>query len=224
MQSLAQAREGSDRIGHITRDLKVLCRSGAEEVKGAVHVRRVMESSISIACNQIRHRARLTRSFDRVPAISGNDNRLGQVFLNLLVNAAQALPDDRADENEIAIAIRSEAGNVVVEMRDAGSGMSEEQQARAFEPFFTTKPRGLGSGIGLSICRSIVNDMGGEISCKSRLGQGTTFRVSLPASTAAAFTSRPPRQEVPPLLKRACARSGAARHDEDCSSSFARRA
>jgi signal transduction histidine kinase len=199
VHSLAQAREGSDRIGHITRDLKVFCRSGADEVKSSVNVRRVMESSISIAWNQIRHRARLTRNFDRVPTISGNENRLGQVFLNLLVNAAQALPDDRVDQNEIVIAIRSEAGNVVVEMRDTGRGMSEEQQARAFEAFFTTKPRGIGSGIGLSICRSIVTDMGGEISCESQLGEGTTFRVCLPANDAVVFSSRPPRQEVPAL-------------------------
>jgi signal transduction histidine kinase len=198
IQSLGQAHEGSERIGHIARDLKVFCRSGADEVTSPINPRRVMESSISIAWNQIRHRGRLERSFERVPNIAGNENRLGQVFLNLLVNAAQALPEERSDQNEIAVAIRAEAGQVLIEVRDTGSGMSEEQQARIFEPFFTTKPRGVGSGIGLSICRSIVNDMGGEISCQSRLGHGTTFRVQLPAS-GAVLTSCPPRPALPVL-------------------------
>jgi signal transduction histidine kinase len=201
VQALGQAREGSERIGHITRDLKVFCRSGADEAVGSVSPRRVMESSISIAWNQIRHRARLERSFDRVPNIAGNENRLGQVFLNLLVNAAQALPEAHADQNEISVAIRAEHGKVLVEVSDTGSGMSEEQQARIFEPFYTTKPRGVGSGIGLSICRSIVNDMGGDISCESRLGLGTTFRVYLPAS-GAVLTSLPPRAELE-VLRRA---------------------
>jgi CheY-like chemotaxis protein len=159
-----------------------------------------MESSISIAWNQIRHRARLERNFERVPNVAGNENRLGQVFLNLLVNAAQALPEQGAEKNEIAVAIRLEGSKVVIEVRDSGSGMSEEQQARIFEPFFTTKPSGVGSGIGLSICRSIVSDMGGDIDCESRVGQGTTFRVRLPAS-GAVLTTTPPRAELP-ILRR----------------------
>lgn len=197
VQALAQAREGSERIGYITRDLKVFCRSGAHETSGAVNVRRVMESSISIAWNEIRHRARLQRSFDRVPSVRGNENRLGQVFLNLLVNAAQALPDDRLEENEIAIAIRYDQDKVVIEVRDTGSGMTAEQQGRIFEPFFTTKAAGEGSGIGLSICRSIVGEMGGEIACESLVGHGTTFRVVLPAHEPAALSLHPPRLEAP---------------------------
>src|SRR5262249_2636972 len=153
-----------------------------DEAKSAVNVRRVMESSISMAWNQIRHRARLTRNFERVPSANGHESRLGQVFLNLLVNAAQALPEDGIDRNEIAVSMRCEQVGVVIGVGENGSGMSPEHQARAFEPFFTTKQRELGSGIGLSICHSIVADMGGAISCESRLGQGTTFQVRLPVN------------------------------------------
>lgn len=199
LQALGQAREGSARIGHITRDLRVFCRGDADTAPGPINVRRVMESSIGIAWNQVRHRAKLTRHFERVPVVSGDENRLGQVFLNLLVNAAQALPDGHVDENEITVGIRIEAGSVLIEVKDTGQGMTPEQLARAFDPFFTTKAPGVGSGIGLSICRSIVTDMGGEITCESQRGVGTTFRVLLPAQETVVYTTLPPRRELPPL-------------------------
>lgn len=198
-QALDQAREGSTRIGHITRDLKVFCRSDAEATSGPVNVRRVMESSISIAWNQIRHRARLTRHFERVPVVTGDEHRLGQVFLNLLVNAAQAFEDDEVAQNEIVVTIKVEDQKVVIEVEDNGRGMSSDEQARLFEPFFTTKEPGVGTGIGLSISRSIVGDMGGVISCDSRSGAGTTFRVLLPAQEALVRSTRPPRAELPVL-------------------------
>lgn len=198
-QALSQAREGSGRIGRITRDLKVFCRSDAEPTSGPVNVRRVMESSISIAWNQIRHRARLTRQFERVPIVTGDEHRLGQVFLNLLVNAAQAFEGETATDNEIVVTIRVEEGRVVIEVQDNGKGMSPEQQARLFEPFFTTKAPGVGTGIGLSISRSIVSDMGGTIACESRAGDGTTFRILLPAQEALVHSTRPPRPDLPAL-------------------------
>ena len=198
-QALEQAREGSERIGRITRDLKTFCGNSGEAARGPVNVRRVMESSISIAWNQIRHRARLTRRFERVPVVHGDENRLGQVFLNLLVNAAQALPDEHMEQNEVIVTIRAENGQVLIEIEDTGKGMSPEELSRAFEPFYSTKPRGVGSGIGLSICRSIVTDMAGEISCESRRGVGTKFLVQLPAQEAVVHTTLPPRVELPEL-------------------------
>lgn len=193
-QALGQAREGAERIGVITRDLKVFCRSGADEVKAAVDVRHVMESSINIAWNQIRHRARLMRHFARVPTIAGNQNRLGQVFLNLLINAAQSLPDDDVERNEISVAIAAEGELVTIEVSDTGCGIEPERQKLIFEPFFTTKPPGVGSGIGLSMCRAIVSDMGGTIACTSS-PSGSTFRIELPAQDVPALTMSPPRLE-----------------------------
>jgi signal transduction histidine kinase len=202
VQALSQAREGSQRISHITRDLKVFCRSTEDDEKSLVSVKKVMDSAINIAWNQIRHRARLVRDFERAPTVAGNQDRLSQVFLNLLVNAAQALPDSQVEQNEITVRIRAEHGSVVIEVSDNGCGMTAEQQRRAFDPFFTTKPRGVGSGIGLSICRNIVADLGGTITCQSQVGVGTTFRVELPAAEAALRSTRPPTLLEMPSLPR----------------------
>jgi signal transduction histidine kinase/ActR/RegA family two-component response regulator len=198
--ALEQAREGSERIGRIARDLKVFCGGKAEATLGPINVRRVMESAIDIAWNHIRHRARLTRRFEHVPVVNGDETRLGQVFLNLLVNAAQALPTtEDAEQNEIVVSVRNEGERVVIEVQDTGNGMTPAELAQAFEPFFTTKPSGVGSGIGLSICRSIVTDMGGEIGCESRRAVGSTFRVSLPALEAVVHSTLPPPSELQEL-------------------------
>jgi CheY-like chemotaxis protein/anti-sigma regulatory factor (Ser/Thr protein kinase) len=111
-------------------------------------------------------------------------SRLGQVFLNLLVNAAQAMVEGDASRNEIRVAVREEAGQVVVDIADTGAGIAPEHLDRIFDPFFTTKPVGVGTGLGLSICRGIITGLGGEITVESEVGRGTTFHVSLPASPA----------------------------------------
>jgi len=162
----------------------------------------VMDSAINIAWNQIRHRARLVRDFERVPTVAGNQDRMSQVFLNLLVNAAQALPDAQVEQNEINVKIRAVGDRVVIEVSDNGCGMTADQQRRAFDPFFTTKPRGVGSGIGLSICRNIVADMDGTITCQSQAGVGTTFRVELPAEEVSVRSTRPPALLETPRLPR----------------------
>jgi CheY-like chemotaxis protein len=103
------------------------------------------------------------------------------VFLNLLVNAAQAMPDGRSAENQIVVSTRASAGQVTIEISDSGAGIPPEVLPRIFDVFFTTKPIGVGTGLGLSICHRIVSAMGGAISIDSRVGAGTTVRVSLPA-------------------------------------------
>jgi signal transduction histidine kinase len=184
VNALQHARDGSERIRLTTRDLRVFCRSD-DNVAKAVDVRKVMESSINMAWGEIRHRARLSMDFAAIPNVAGNENRLGQVFLNLLVNAAQATPEGRVDENEIAVRIRAREGKVVIEVQDTGSGISAAQLKRIFEPFYTTKPAGVGSGIGLSVCESIVAELHGNIEVESSPGRGTTFRVTLPALSVA---------------------------------------
>jgi signal transduction histidine kinase len=182
MHALHQAREGSERIRVTTRDLKVFCRSD-ETNRVRVDVRRVLESAISMAWNEIRHRAHLVRAFEPVQDVDANENRLAQVFLNLLINAAQAIPEGNTSQNEIRASIRCDATHVIVEISDSGSGMSPEVQQQLFQPFFTTKPIGVGTGLGLSICHGIVTDLHGEIRVDSHLGIGSTFRVILPAGT-----------------------------------------
>ena len=186
---LREARSGVERVRLIVQDLKSFSRADTER-RGPVDVRRVLDSTIEIAANEIRHRARLLRAYDEVPPVEADASRLGQVFLNLLVNASQAIVegvDGDASRNEIRVATRTDqAGRVVVEIADTGAGIAPEHLSRVFEPFFTTKPVGVGTGLGLSICRGIVTALGGDITVESTLGAGTTFRVILPASTSPA--------------------------------------
>jgi PAS domain S-box-containing protein len=177
---LGDAREAAQRVRLIVRDLKVFSRSPTDESRVAVNVQSTMESSLRMAWNEIRHRARLVKDYAIVPGVTANEARLGQVFLNLLINAAQALPEGRADQNEIRVTTRAEDDRVLVEVRDTGGGISPEIISRIFDPFFTTKAVGVGTGLGLAICQRIVTDMGGELTVESEVGVGSTFRVTLP--------------------------------------------
>jgi CheY-like chemotaxis protein len=120
--------------------------------------------------------------------VLGNEARLGQVFLNLLVNAAQAIPEGNADKNEIRVATRvGPSGQVVVEIADTGCGIAPENLTRIWDPFFTTKPPGEGTGLGLSISHQIIAELGGDIAVKSAVDLGTTFTVTLPATQVVAL-------------------------------------
>ncbi len=189
------AREGSERMRDIVRDLRTFTRAADEEKRAAVDVRRVLDASINLAWNEIRHRARLVKEYDEVPPIVANEARLGQVFLNLVVNAAQALQVGAASENVIRVATSTDrAGHVVVEVSDTGPGIPEEILDRVFDPFFTTKPVGVGTGLGLWICQGIVTSLGGHITAENGPCGGATFRVLLPsATTVEQQSSEPPR-------------------------------
>jgi CheY-like chemotaxis protein len=137
-----------------------------------------------MAWNEIRHRARLVKDYGEVPVVDGNESRLGQVFLNLLLNAAHAIAEGETERNEIRVRTRADgAGKVVVEVRDTGRGISPEIRARIFDPFFTTKAAGEGTGLGLWICQGILATLGGQIAVESEEGRGSVFRVTLPAAT-----------------------------------------
>jgi signal transduction histidine kinase len=179
-QSLREAHEAAERVSHIVRDLKVFSRASNDEQEGPVDIERVLESALRMASNEIRHRANIFRHYSKVPPVHGNEARLGQVFLNLIVNAAQAIPEGRAAENRIGLSIHmGENDRVVVEVSDTGSGIPPQVLARIFDPFFTTKAAGVGTGLGLAICQRIVIRYGGDIAVESQAGRGTTFRVSL---------------------------------------------
>jgi two-component system cell cycle sensor histidine kinase/response regulator CckA len=118
-----------------------------------------------------------------VPAVDGNPGRLEQVFLNLLLNASQAFPDDSEEaDNLIRVSLRAEGDQVVAEVSDNGPGIPSDLLGRIFDPFFTTKPVGVGTGLGLPICRGIVQTHGGEITVDSKPGAGAVFTLSFPAS------------------------------------------
>jgi PAS domain S-box-containing protein len=180
------AREGSERMRDIVRDLRTFTRGVSEEKRSPVDVRRVMDASINLAWNEIRHRARLVKEYGDVAPVLATEARLGQVFLNILVNAAQALEVGDAAENVIRVRATTEHdAQVVVQVSDTGPGIPPEILDRIFDPFFTTKPVGLGTGLGLWICQGIVTSLGGQITAESRPGEGATFRVVLPSATSA---------------------------------------
>jgi PAS domain S-box-containing protein len=194
-EALAEARQGAERVRNIVRDLRVFAR-GDEDQSGPVALRRVLDSSINIAWNEIRHRARLVKDYGDTPMVESNESRLGQVFLNLLLNAAHAIPEGGTERNEIRVSTRTDGrGYAVVEVRDTGTGIPPEIRDRIFDPFFTTKPAGEGTGLGLWICSGILSALGGEITVDSDKGKGSVFRVVLPPvsiETQAPGPARPP--------------------------------
>jgi PAS domain S-box-containing protein len=175
---IREAREGAARVRAIVMDLKIFSR-GDDEVAGPVDPEAVLESAIRMAWNEIRHRAGIVRRYGVVPKILATEARLAQVFLNLLINAAQAIAPGHADRNEITITTRSDgASRVIVDIEDTGSGIPPEVLGRLFSPFVTTKPVGVGTGLGLTICRRLVTAMGGEITVDTAVNVGTTFHLS----------------------------------------------
>jgi PAS domain S-box-containing protein len=184
VEALGEARQGAERVRNIVRDLRVFAR-GDEEARGPVALRRVLDSSINMAWNEIRHRARLVKDYGDAPLVEGNESRLGQVFLNLLLNAAHAIEEGAAERHEIRVSTRTDtAGRAVVEVRDTGRGIPAGLRARIFDPFFTTKAAGEGTGLGLWICQGILSGLGGAIAVESEEGRGSLFRVTLPPVAA----------------------------------------
>ena len=181
---VADAREAADRVSAIVRDLRELTRP-ADDASGPVDVVAILASSIKMANNELRHRARVVQSYAAdLPRVIASSSRLGQVFLNLLVNAAHAIEEGHTDEAEVRVRVVASADRhtVVVEIEDTGVGIPAAILGRVFDPFFTTKPLGVGIGLGLAISHQIVQSIGGEITVASKVGKGTTFRISLPAS------------------------------------------
>jgi signal transduction histidine kinase len=175
---------GGDRVSDIVRDLKTFSR-GDDGARGPVNVHAVLDLCANIARNQLLHRARLVKEYGEVPLVHANESQLAQVFLNLIVNAAQAIPLGASPTaNEVRITTRLQEDQLVVAISDTGAGIAPEHLHRLFEPFFTTKPVGVGTGLGLSICHGIVSALGGHITVESEPGRGSTFRVFLPLGKA----------------------------------------
>jgi signal transduction histidine kinase len=180
IEAIADARDGAERVRLIVLDLKVLSHPNDME-RDPVDVVTSLRSAVKVASYELRDRARLVESLEEVPRVHAPKARLCQVFLNLLINAAHAISPGQAARNEIRISTRMGGPrHVVVEVSDTGCGIPAENLERIFNPFFTTKPVGVGTGLGLSVCHGIITALGGELSVRSEVGQGTTFRVSLP--------------------------------------------
>jgi PAS domain S-box-containing protein len=193
LERIEQAVEGANRVRDIVRDLKTFTRADDERLV-PVSLNDTIETAISMAQNEIKYRARLEREYGALPTLTANDGRLAQVFLNLVVNAAQSIEEGDVEHNEIRVRTRADGDHLVTEVSDTGAGIAAEDLPRIFDPFFTTKKVGVGSGLGLSICHSIVTSMGGTIRADSEPGNGARFTVRIPIThtiPAAATTEAP---------------------------------
>ncbi len=203
IQMALEAQVGAERIRKIVRGLTTFSRA-EEERRTALDVRPLLELAVDMTHNEISQRARLVKDYGPIPLVDADEARLGQVFINLLVNAAQALPEGQRDAHEIKIVTSTAAdGRAWIEVRDTGGGIPAAAIGRIFDPFFTTKPIGVGTGLGLSICHNIVAGLGGTLTVESAEGRGTAFRVALPASSANQVQVPAPRSAPPAAALRA---------------------
>ena len=182
--------EGVQRVNAIVADLRQFSREDPGRPE-EFDLNAQVEAALRIAGGQLLHRIEVVKSLGRLAAALGRPRQITQVLVNLLVNAAQAIPG----KGTVTITTRCDPDELTVEVRDTGTGIRAEDLARLFQPFFTTKPVGVGTGLGLAVAHGIVRAHGGRIAVKSTLGVGTTFKVHLP--------------RVPPLA-RGARRSAAA--------------
>ncbi|MDB5047366.1 MAG: hypothetical protein JWO30_437 [Fibrobacteres bacterium] len=172
---VTETLNGAKRVNEIVNSLKTVARADDSRVQ-LVDVQVCLEEALKLAWNEVKYKCTIRKDFNPVSMVSGHPGQLQQVFLNLLMNAAQAIPK----KGEVILRTREEPGSVVLEIQDDGSGIAPENLAKIFTPFFTTKPVGKGTGLGLSISYGIIQAHGGTMNVKSQPGTGTTFVISLP--------------------------------------------
>jgi two-component system, cell cycle sensor histidine kinase and response regulator CckA len=189
---LQESKEGMARIHRIVRDLGSFSHTDEEAVV-PMNVNLAIDSALGMLRNELKYRARVERDLRAKRPVRASAPRLGQVFLNLILNAAQALDEAGSRRNLVTVRSFDDGPDVVVEISDNGPGIAAEILPRIFESFFTTKPRGMGTGLGLPISLGIVRTLGGELIVDSRAGAGATFRVRLPADES----SVPARPSTP---------------------------
>jgi signal transduction histidine kinase len=179
LEALHDAQDGEGRIKRIVADLSLFGRQGA--TREPVRLADVVAEALRWARATVAAVADLRVVVDEVPPVLGTPGQLGQVVVNLLTNAAQAIPEGRRGTITVSVG-RGAGGTVRLEVADDGRGIDPEEMKRIFDPFFTTREVGTGMGLGLTICHALVTAHGGTISASSEPGRGTTFRVELPAA------------------------------------------
>jgi signal transduction histidine kinase len=183
-RAASDAVDGANRMRDIIRDIGALA-SADESTKLPFDIKEAVRASLRMAEAELRGRASVTLRMEGETQVIGSVGRMSQVFVNLLVNAVQAIGTERAREGRILVTVRREGARVIAEVSDNGPGIPPVMLNRVFEPFFTTKPAGQGTGLGLFLCRNIVRRHGGELMVRSTPHHGTTFVIDLPADTAA---------------------------------------
>jgi two-component system, cell cycle sensor histidine kinase and response regulator CckA len=177
--ALLNAKDGVERIRSIVKDLAAFSRA-VPDSRRPVDVEAVLDSTLNLVWNELRHRLRVVKSFGGVPELLGDEARLAQVFVNLFLNASQAIPDGR--QGLLTISTISEGAKIRICLEDDGIGIAPEDLPYVFEPFFTSHTGSAGAGLGLAICRNIVTALGGTITVTSEPDVGTRFTVTLQAA------------------------------------------
>jgi signal transduction histidine kinase len=190
---LDESMDGLQRVKIIVRDLKSFSRTGSSE-QALADLEQGLDSTLNVVWNELKHKSEVIKEYAGLPEVQCILSQLNQVFMNLLVNAANAIEV----HGRITLRTGHDLENVWVEVEDTGKGIPPENLARIFEPFFTTKPVGQGTGLGLSLSYGIVQQHGGRIEVTSVVGQGSTFRVLLPRQTSAGSASNPLGAEAAP--------------------------
>jgi two-component system NtrC family sensor kinase len=174
-KAIDECRAGGERIRDIVKSLREFSHAGEGEAKPA-DLNRCLEDTLLICWNQFKYNVEMERDFGEMPLVTCYPERLGQVFMNLLVNAAQAIEG----KGKVSLSTRLEKNQAVIRIRDNGSGIPPENLRKIFEPFFTTKPVGQGTGLGLYVAYKIIAAHGGTIEVRSEVGRGSEFVVRLP--------------------------------------------
>jgi two-component system NtrC family sensor kinase len=186
-EALGESLEAAGRVRRVVRDLASLSPRAAKE-RCAVDLHAVLDTCLEVVAGELHPRAELVRDLGAVPPVLGDRSRLAQIFLNVLLNAAHAIPEGSRRDHRVTIRTRHLAGEGMVQLdvEDTGVGIAAADLDRVFDPYFTTRPFGQGSGLGLSICHGLVTALGGTIAVRSREGAGTTVSVTLPAASPSA--------------------------------------
>jgi signal transduction histidine kinase len=175
---LKETKEGAKRVKDIVLELKNFARMDKNELV-PININQSLESTIKVAWNEIRYKCKLHKTFSDVPVIQGFPSQIGQVFLNIIVNAAQSIEE----YGDVFIETTSTENDVIITISDSGKGIPQSHLKNIFTPFFTTKAPGEGTGLGLSIAYNIIQEHHGEIRVESELGKGTTFIILLPINS-----------------------------------------
>ncbi len=180
-EALQDTKLGVTKVSDIVKSLLVLSRKEQSELL-PTPIRKVIDGCLKIANSEIKNKAKVQLNIPaNIPLVLANESQLGQVILNLLMNAIQAMPKRDFQENLIEINAYLDKENIIIEVKDNASGIPEELLSKIFDPFFTTKPIGKGTGLGLSICLNIIQNFKGSLTVESIVGVGTTFKIQLPA-------------------------------------------
>jgi PAS domain S-box-containing protein len=172
---MTESLDGLQRVKQIVQDMKDFSHVDSTDRQFA-SLENGLDSTLNVVWNEVKYKAEVVKEYGNIPQIECFPSQLNQVFMNLLVNAAHAIPE----RGKITLRTGHDDSTVWVEVEDTGLGISQEHLGRIFEPFFTTKPVGKGTGLGLSLSYGIVQKHGGRIEVSSEIGKGTRFRVILP--------------------------------------------